>query len=225
MWKRSWLREWARTIETGSSVSDRIAGELVEGPGRDDDARLLDRVEDRDRLDRDPVVVGRGEGQLVALEPGEDAGQDRPGLVAGRGERGLVERLAEDLLGDPGDRPLAGGLDRREVLGRDALDVRLEAAGPDVERLALAELEADRLAARQRVDEVGQEAGRHGRRAVDLDLAGHPVGDPDLEVRRGQLQAAVLGLEQDVRQDRERAVRDGAAHDRQAASEVLLHDR
>ena len=101
------------------------------------------------RLDGDPVVVGGGEGQLVALEPGEDAGQDRPGLVARGRERGLVERLAEDLLGDPGDRPLAGGLDGREVVGRDPLDVRFEAAGPDVERLALAELERDRLAAGQ----------------------------------------------------------------------------
>ena len=70
------------------------------------------------RLDRDPVVVGGGQRQLVALEPGQDAGQDRPGLVARRGERGLVEGLAEDLLRDPGDRALAGGLDGREVLGR-----------------------------------------------------------------------------------------------------------
>ena len=59
-----------------------------------------------------------------------------------------------------------------------------------------------------------------------LDLAGDPVGDPDLEVRRGQLEAGVLGLEQDVGQDRQRApVGDGAADDRQAARQVLLHDR
>ena len=88
----------------------------------------------------------------------------------------------------------------------------------------VAELQVDRLAAGQRVDQVGQEAGRHGRRAVGLDLAGHPVGDPDLEVRRGQLQAGVLGLEQDVREDRQRPVGDGPADDRQAAREVLLHD-
>src|SRR4029078_13188120 len=114
----------------------------------DDDARLLDRVEDGDRLDGDPVVVGRRERQLVALEPGQDTGQDRPGLVACGRERGLVERLAKDLLGDAGDRPPAGGLDGREVLGRDALDVRLEPAGLDVEDLAVAELEDYRLATR-----------------------------------------------------------------------------
>ena len=66
----------------------------------------------------------------------------------------------------------------------------------------------------------------HGRRAVRLDLARHPVGDPDLEVGRGQLEAGVLGLEQDVGQDRQRApVGHGATDDRQAARQVLLHDR
>ena len=87
-----------------------------------------------DRLDRDPVVVGGGEGQPVALEPGEDAGQDRPRLVAGGRERRLVERLLEDLLGDPRRGPLAGGLDRRELVGVDALDVGLEAAAAEMER-------------------------------------------------------------------------------------------
>ena len=103
-------------------------GQLVERPGRDDDARLLDRVEDRDGLDRDPVVVGGRQRELVALEPGQDAGQDRPGLVAGRGEGGLGQGLAQDVLGDPGRRPLAGGPDRRELVRVDALDVRLEPA-------------------------------------------------------------------------------------------------
>ena len=57
-------------------------------------------------------------------------------------------------------------------------------------------------------------------------LPGHPVGDADLEVGGGQLQAGVLGPEQDVGQDGQRAAgRHGAADDRQAAREVLLHDR
>ena len=88
------------------------------------------------------------------------------------------------------------------------------------------ELEVDPLAARQRAHEVGEEPGRHGRRAVRLDLAGHPVGDADLEVRRRQLQPAVLGPEQDVGQHRQRApAGDRATDDRQAAGQVLLHDR
>ena len=111
-------------------------GQLVERPGRDDDARLRDGVEDRDRLDRDPVVVGGGQGQLVALEPGQDAGQDRPGLVAGGREGRLGQGPAEDVLGDPRRRSLAGRPDGRELVGVDALDVGLEPAAPEVERVA-----------------------------------------------------------------------------------------
>ena len=149
-------------------------GELVERAGRDDDARLRDGVEDRDGLDRDPVVVGRGERQLVALEPGQDAGQDRPGLVAGGREGRLGQGPAEDVLGDPGRRPLAGRPDRRELVGVDALDVGLEPAAAQVQDVAGLELEVDPLARRQRVDQVGQELGRDGRRAVGLDLARAP---------------------------------------------------
>ena len=88
------------------------------------------------------------------------------------------------------------------------------------------DLELDLVAWRQRVDEVGQELGRDRGRAVLVDLAGDPVGDPDLEVRGRQLEAGILGLEQDVGQDRQRApARDGPADDGQAARQVLLHDR
>ena len=110
--------------------------ELVEGSSRDDDARLGDRVEDRDGLDRDPVVVGGRERQLVALELGQDAGQDRPGLVARRGEGRLGQGPAQDVLGDPGRRSLAGRADRRELVGVDALDMGLEPPAPQVERVA-----------------------------------------------------------------------------------------
>ena len=225
-WNRIWLRPPARTTSTGSSTSARIRAQLVEGACRDDDARLRDGVEDRDGLDRDPVVVGGGERQLVALEPRQDAGQDRSRLVAGGREGGLRERPAQDVLGDPGRRPLAGGADGRELVGVDALDVGLEPSALQVEDVARLEREVDPLAARQRVDEVGQELGRDRRRAVGLDLAGHPVGDPDLEVGRRQLEAGVLGLEQDVGEDRQRApVGHGPTDDRQAARQVLLHDR
>ena len=78
----------------GEDDLDRVVGvgedprQLVERPCRDRRRSSPSTgVEDRDRLDRDPVVVGGGERQLVALEPGQDAGQDRPGLVAGGRER------------------------------------------------------------------------------------------------------------------------------------------
>ena len=103
-------------------------GQLVERPRRDDHAGLRHGIEDRDGLDRDPVVVGRREGQLVALELGQDPGQDRSRLVACRGERRLGEGAPQDVLGDPRRGSLAGGADRRELVGVDALDVRLEPA-------------------------------------------------------------------------------------------------
>ena len=72
---------------------------------------------------------------------------------------------------------------------------------------------------------VRRRAG-HGRRAVGLDLARHPVDEPDLEVGRGQAEAAVLGLEEDVGEDGQGAsIGDRPAHDREAAGQVLLHDR
>ena len=179
-----------------------------------------------DRLDGDAVVVGRGESQLVALELGQDTGQDRSGLVRGSGERHLAEGLPQDVLGHPGRRPLAGRRNGRELLGVDTLDTRLEPPGLDVQRLLGLELEIDPLVGRQPGDDVGQQPGRHGHRAAGIDLARHPVRHPDLEIGGGQLEAAVLGSEQDVVQDRKRAPgRDGAADDLETAGQVLLHDR
>ena len=147
-WNRIWLRGADRTISTGSSVSAEDPDQLVERAGRDHDAGVLDRVQQRDRLDGDAVVVGRGEGQAIALEAGQDAGQDGPCLVAGGGERGLLEGLPQDLLRGPRRGPLAGRRDGREVVGVDALDVRLEAPGADPERGRALELEVDPLARR-----------------------------------------------------------------------------
>src|SRR6185369_4357775 len=56
--------------------------------------------------------------------------------------------------------------------------------------------------------------------------AGDPRGYANLEVGRGQLQAGVLGSEQDVGQDGQRVARaDGTTDDLQAAGQVLLHER
>jgi hypothetical protein len=163
---------------------------------------------------------------VIALEPGEDAGQYRSGLIARRGERGLGQGAAQDVLGDPRGRSLAGRPDRRELVRVDALDVGLEAATVQIQRVAGLEREVDTVAGRQRVDQVCQQPGWDGRRAIRLDLAGDPVGDPDLQVRGGQLEPGIFRLEQDVGQDRQGApVGHGATDDRQTAREVLLHDR
>ena len=200
--------------------------QLRQGPGGHHDARVADRVEDRDRLHRDPVVVGGGQGHRVALEAAQDAGQDRSRLV-GRGREGrLLEGPLQDVLGDAGGRALAGRLDGRELVGVDPLDVGLERTGAHVERLVRAGLEFDPLAAGQRAHEIRQEARRHRGGAVRLDLAGNPVHEADLEVRGRQPQSAILRSQEDVREHGQGApVGDGPAHDPEAARQVLLHHR
>ena len=82
------------------------------------------------------------------------------------------------------------------------------------------------LAALERSHEIGQEPGGDGGRAIDIDLARDPVGDPDLEVGGRELEAAFLGPEQDVGEDGECAPgRYRSAHHRQTPGQVLLHDR
>ncbi len=57
-------------------------------------------------------------------------------------------------------------------------------------------------------------------------LPGHPVGDADLEVRRGQLEAGVLGPQEDVGEHGQGAPAGDRPRDhREAAGQVLLHDR
>ena len=60
----------------GEHDVDRVVGvaedphELVERARRHDDAGVADRIEDRDRLDRDAVVVGGGEGHACRPRTG-----------------------------------------------------------------------------------------------------------------------------------------------------------
>ena len=126
----------------GEDDLDRVVGvgqdprQLVERPGRDDDARLRDGIEDRDGLDRDPVVVGRGERQRDRPRTGRGRRSGSGAPRRWRPRRSSRRGPAQDVLGDPRRRSLAGGLDRRELVRVDALDVRLEAAAAEVERVA-----------------------------------------------------------------------------------------
>ena len=115
-------------------------GQLGVRAGGDHDARLLDRVEAGDRGDGDPVVVGGGERDPIALESSEDAGQDGASLIAGGREGDLGQGPTEDLLADPRGGPLAGRRDCRELVGVDPPQVRLEAPAAQVEPVAVAEL-------------------------------------------------------------------------------------
>ena len=71
-----------------------------------------------------------------------------------------------------------------------------------------------------------QQPRRHRDRALFLDLAADPAAQRDVEVRRGQLDAAVLGRDEDVRRDRQRAAqRDRPPDDAEAPRQVLLETR
>ncbi len=226
-WKRIWFLLGASTRSTGSSTSARILAELVERPGRHDDARLLDRVEGRDRLDRDPVVVGGGQGQLVALESAQDAGQDRAGP-----RRWPPRRSSRSA---PGGGPAGGcGWSGRSpaigIAGNSSASMPLTWVSNRPARIRSV---SPAWSSRSTRSPAGRPATMSARSLAGTVIApsesiraGDPVGDPDLEVGGGQLEPRVLGLDEDVAEDRQGAPGgDGPAHDREAAGEVLLHDR
>ena len=168
---------------------------------RNHQARLLNRVENCDRLDGDPVVVRGRQRQPVSFEAGQDAGQDGPGLVGRGRERNLAQGHPQDVLRHARRGPLAGSWDRRELFGIDPLDVGLEATGLDVKCLLGLQLELDSLISRQSGDYVRQQAGGDGHRATRVDLARHPVRDSDLKVGGSQLQTTVFSAKQHIVED------------------------
>src|ERR1035437_3678178 len=198
----------------------------MERPGRDDEARLLDWIEDCQRLDRDAVIVGRGQSQLVSLELGEYSGQDRPGLVRRGGEGHFTKSLTQNVLRNACGRALTGRRNCRKLVRIDALDSSREPAGLDMERLLSLKFQVYPFVGRQAGNYVGQQPSRHRHRTARIDFAGHPVRHSYLEVRGGQLQAAILGSEEDVIQDRQCAPGGyGPGYNLETPSEVLLHDR
>ena len=82
---------------------------------------------------------------------------------------------AEHLLADACRGPLARRRDDRELLGVDAPQVGLVAAGLDAQGRAASDLEVDSLAGGQARDDVGDQSGRHGQGAFGLDLARRPT--------------------------------------------------
>ena len=80
-------------------------GQLVERASRNYHAGFLDRIEHGQSLDRDAVVVRRGQGQLVTLKTGQDAGKDRSGLIGSGSEGDLAQGVfgasLPDLAGWP----------------------------------------------------------------------------------------------------------------------------
>ena len=75
----------------------------------------------------------------------------------------------------------------------------------------------------QRVDQVGQQARRHGDRALVCDLRADPAGDAQLQVGGRQAQAALIGGEQDVAEHRQGAARrNGPRNHAQSMRQLLL---
>ena len=104
-------------------------------------------------------------------------------------------------------------------------DVGLERAGARRAASRRARSRARPARRRAAADEVGEEPGRDGQRALGLDLAGTHYGDADLEVGGGQLEAGVLRPEQDVGQHGQRAsVADRAADVAAWCRYVLLEE-
>src|SRR5438874_6359113 len=79
-----------------------------------------------------------------------------------------------------------------------------------------------RLTGRQRIHKIGEELRGNGDRALVLDARRDPHVDPDLQVGRGQLDAPVLGPQEDIGQDRQASTRrDGTSRDLESSGEVL----
>src|SRR5206468_205528 len=73
------------------------------------------------------------------------------------------------------------------------------------------------------VDEVGEETGRDCNGALFLDGSLNPAAHRDLEVGGSELQAVLVGGDENIRRDGQGAAgSDGAADDAEAASEGFL---
>ena len=189
-WKSTWLLFGVTVISIGASASGRIRiSSAYERPGTTMTTSGVTGLVELQGADRDPVVVGGGQGHRVAAQPGQDAGQDRPALVAGRREDDLAQRLAQHAGVDAGGRRLADGGHDRELVGLDALDAGAVVATGQLQRAVLGRQHQVDALVRQRRDQVGEQARRDRDLALLLDLARHPAVDADLQVGGGELQA------------------------------------
>ena len=95
----------------------------------------VERALERRLLHRQAVRVGRDHPQLLAGGGDEDAGEDRPRLVA-RGRAGDLADRGDERLGRHGDDGVAAGVgERREVLAAQRADVERRRAGDDLDVL------------------------------------------------------------------------------------------
>ena len=168
---------------------------LRQRPGRDEHLRgqfVLLRLPGQ-LADREPVAVGGGQPQLVALDLEPDAGEHRQRVVTAGGHRHLRDRG-----GERGAVDHAGGgrhrRQRRVVLDRHQRQREAGAAAADRDLRAI-DGQVDGMG-RQRAADLGQQSAADQRPAgdrcvhLDLDLGG------DLVVEAGDGQRVVSDLEQ-----------------------------
>jgi hypothetical protein len=175
---------------------------------------------------REAEAVGGRERHLVAVQDDVDAGEDRPRVVGRGGDDHLRDGVAQ-LLRVQLDAPaVLHRRDGREVVGVDAGDGGLVARADELELARAGRQRHLDLLGRQRVHEVAQEAGGHRDRALLFDRGADPAAQRDLEVGGRELEAAIVGREEDVRRDREGAPRrDGPPDDAEPLGKMLLKAR
>ena len=202
------------------------AGEFAQGPRRHDHLdRLRRRLLQLDIGHGQAEAVGGGEGEPRAVALHVDAGQHRPRIIAGGGELHPFDGPAERLRVEPHGHAVPDLRHAREVGRVHGVDGRIVPRALDAELAAVRRRLERNGGGRQVRHEVADQAGRHGRRARLIHLRAHPGDDRDIEVRRGEPELAVLGLEEDVRDDRDGGPGGhGPADDGEAALEVFLED-
>ena len=215
---------------------DDDAAQLAQMAGRHDDRHVVgEGLVDFDAAHAEPVAVGCSQCEALLGEGYFDTGEGRPALIGGGGEDDLIDHLAKpsgfkrDCASFEGFGRFFGpvavidGRDHRKLLRVDSFYVGVEVCGAQMECLgAYGQLHFD-LVGRQAVDELSQQAGRHGYGAFILDTSADPAVDADLQIGGGQTQLIVLRLQQDVAEHRQRtAGRYRATDDRQALRQILL---
>jgi hypothetical protein len=163
------------------------------------------------------VAVGGDEAQRVGGGLEEDAVQVVAGLVGGDGEERAIDHVEEELRVDLAEGDLLEARERREVLGGQADDLELGGAAPDLEVVVRGLLERDRLLG-QRLHDVVQVPRGHRDRALLQHLALVLRGDGQVEVGGGDDDLVLPRLEEDVGEDRHRAL---LLHDALRAAERL----
>ena len=177
---------------------------------------------------REAVAVGGGQGQAVAFELGQHAGERRPAGVLGVGRRKdhLVDDLAQRGRRQPQRVLAVGRRDQRKLAGIDALDVRLEAGALQVQLIVRTTISMSILSGG--IELTQSVSSRAGSVIAPSSSTCAPSQQltPTSRLVAASFRRSVVGAQQDVAQHGQRAARgDGPPDDGQTLGEVFLQDR